>query len=265
MLGGLLDRSKGEDARRQREKENFLYNTLLANPLRQSTDEFTHQKQIQNRRSIWHDPERVARMLQSPRSGQEQRSPRAEGRASQTLDRIVIDGVSATSPRLSELGGSSGGSFTGTHEGAKTGKSNRSGTRRGSGIRLKWNRSGSAELVLAAPAGNNKSTSLLLDDRSAPGSLQSRSSHRSTSRPASGPKKQFLGSLLESNPEPSVPVVKPVKPYEQDLRERAQLDYEAEELSDDELDIPCDAIGCPREVIFAELARGSYFGALALA
>ena len=46
MLGGLLDRSKGEDARRRREKENFLYNTLLANPLRQSTDEFTHQKQI---------------------------------------------------------------------------------------------------------------------------------------------------------------------------------------------------------------------------
>ena len=192
-------------------------------------------------------------MLQSPRSGQEQRSPRAEGRVSQTLDRIVIDDVS---PRLSGLRGSSEGSFTGTHEGTKTGKSNRSG---------------SVELALVAPAGNNKSTSLLLDDQPAPGSSRSRSSHRNTSRPTSGAKlgenadkKQSRGSSLEA----SVPVAKPLKPCEQDLREREaglQLDYEAEELSDDELDIPCDAMGCPREAIFAELARGSYFGALALA
>lgn len=157
------------------------------------------------------------------------------------------------SPRLSELGGTSEGSFTGTHEGTKTGKSNRSG---------------SVELALAAAAGNNKSASLLLDDQPAPGSSRSRSSHRNTNRLASGAelgentdKKQSRGSSLEA----SVPVAKPVKPYEQDLRERAQLDYEAEELSDDELDIPCDAMGCPREAIFAELARGSYFGALALA
>ena len=41
MLGGLLDHSKGEDARRQREKENYLYSAMLVNPLLRSTDEFT--------------------------------------------------------------------------------------------------------------------------------------------------------------------------------------------------------------------------------
>ena len=59
--------------------------------------------------------------------------------------------------------------------------------------------------------------------------------------------------------------IRPAKPFEQDLRERAQIDYEAEELSDDELDIGRDAFGNSREAIFAELSKGSYFGALALA
>ena len=42
MLGDLLDNAKIGEARRQRDSESFLYRSLTANPLRVTTDEFTH-------------------------------------------------------------------------------------------------------------------------------------------------------------------------------------------------------------------------------
>ena len=73
MLGGLLDPTAGEEARRQREKENFLYSNKIENPLLGSTDEFTRKKQIQNKRCIWLNPARVAKALETPRSNDEGR------------------------------------------------------------------------------------------------------------------------------------------------------------------------------------------------
>ena len=44
MLTNLLDPSKGDNARRMREKDNFLFQTTLVNPLMNHSDEFTRQK-----------------------------------------------------------------------------------------------------------------------------------------------------------------------------------------------------------------------------
>lgn len=42
------------------------------------------------------------------------------------------------------------------------------------------------------------------------------------------------------------------------------MDFEPEELSDDELDFELDDQRNPTEVIFGELGQGSYFGSMAL-
>ena len=57
---------------------------------------------------------------------------------------------------------------------------------------------------------------------------------------------------------------KKLAPYEIDLASRYDIDFEPEELSDDELDLEMDQFGNPIEVIFGELLQGSYFGAMAL-
>ena len=45
---------------------------------------------------------------------------------------------------------------------------------------------------------------------------------------------------------------------------RFEMDFEPEELSDDELDFELDDERNPAEVIFGELGQGSYFGNMAL-
>ena len=57
---------------------------------------------------------------------------------------------------------------------------------------------------------------------------------------------------------------KKLLPYEIDLASRFEMDFEPEELSDDELDFELDDQRNPTEVIFGELGQGSYFGSLAL-
>ena len=57
---------------------------------------------------------------------------------------------------------------------------------------------------------------------------------------------------------------KQLAPYEIDLASRFDIDFEPEELSDDELDFELDVTGNPMEMIFGELSQGSYFGAMAL-
>ena len=60
--------------------------------------------------------------------------------------------------------------------------------------------------------------------------------------------------------------VKVVKkePYQIDYLNRANKDYEVSEISDSDLPIGYDAAFQPKEVIFAELNAGSYFGELSL-
>ena len=99
MLRGLLDPTAREEARRQREKENYLYSNDLANHVLGSTDEFTRKKQIQNRRCIWLDPARVAKVLETPKSNdKEKHEPSKPPKGSH---RIFIDAITPSSNRSS--------------------------------------------------------------------------------------------------------------------------------------------------------------------
>ena len=70
-----------------------------------------------------------------------------------------------------------------------------------------------------------------------------------------------------ASPRALIPMPKTNKkllPYEIDLASRFEMDFEPEELSDDELDFELDDQRNPAEVIFGELGQGSYFGNMAL-
>ncbi len=54
------------------------------------------------------------------------------------------------------------------------------------------------------------------------------------------------------------------KPYQIDYTKRQRHDYEVSELSDSEIPIEYDNFMMPKEVIFAELGEGSYFGELGI-